>query len=211
MATGSNTISDRARTRALAQIQKDDEVARVEAAKMLSSDPASFVPLRKLLKVTTQWERRLSIVFALSWQRDMRSWAIFTKILGDENESPAVRAQAAEGLAYYFYRKRRGTSSFQSAIELLEAALADTSPDVRYYAAFALGAAGERGSVLALRRAAKDRSTSKNFVGTVGDEAMDAITQIKSRNPRKALGVKSRLAPPAARRPHERALGGTKS
>jgi HEAT repeat protein len=182
LATGSNTISDRARTRALAQIQKDDEVARVEAAKMLSSDPASFVPLRKLLKVTTQWEMRLSIVFALSWQRDMRSWAIFIKILGDENESPAVRAQAAEGLAYCFYRKRRGTSSFQSAIELLEAALADPSPDVRYYAAFALGAAGEQGAVLALRRTAKDRSTSKNFVGTVGDEARDAITQIMSRN-----------------------------
>jgi HEAT repeat protein len=179
VATGFSTISGRARTRALAQIQKDDEVARVEAAKILSSDPASFVPLRKLLKIATQPELRLSIVFALSWQRDMRSWTIFIKIFGDENESPAVRAQAAEGLAYYFYRKRRGTPSFHSAIELLEEALADPSPDVRYYAAFALGAAGERGSVPALRRIAKDKSTSENFVGTVGDEAMDAITQIK--------------------------------
>lgn len=180
MATRSSTISNRALTRALAQIQKDDEVTRVEAARTLSTDPASFVPLRSLLKAATRPETRLSIVFALSWQRDMRSWAIFTRILGDETESPAVRAQAAEGLAYNFYRKRRGKSSFQSAIELLETALTDPSPEVRYYAAFALGASGERGAIPALRRIAKDRSTSTNFVGTVGDEAMDAINQIKS-------------------------------
>lgn len=175
-----STLSARALKRALADIQKDDEVARVEAAKTLSADPAAFVPLRKLLQTATRPETRLSIVFALGWQSDMRSWAMFIKILGDQNESPAVRAQAAEGLAYKFYRKRRGTSTFQSVIKLLETALKDSSPDVRYYAAFALGTSGERGAIPALRIAAKDRSTSKNFVGTVGDEAVDAVKQIES-------------------------------
>lgn len=179
MAAKSSTLSDRALKRALAEIQKDDEVARVEAAKALSTDRATFIPLRKLLKTVTQPEKRLSIVFALSWQSDMRSWAIFIRILGDQNESPVVRAQAAEGLAYKFYRKRRGSASFQSAIELLKAVLIDSSPDVRYYAAFALGASGERGAIPALRKTAKDRSTSMNFVGTVGDEAMDAVKQIE--------------------------------
>jgi len=178
MAGKSSILSDRTLKRALAEIQKDDKVARVEAAKTLSTDLAAFIPLRKLLKTAARPETRLAIVFALSWHSDMRSWAIFIKILGDQNESPAVRAQAAEGLAYKFYRKRRGTSSFQSAIGLLEAVLTDPSPEVRYYAAFALGASGERGVIPALRKIAKDRSTSMSFVGTVGDEAMDAVKQI---------------------------------
>lgn len=174
------TLSDRALKRALADIQKNDGVVRVEAAKRLSTDPAAFVPLRKLLRMQTRSETRLSIVFALAWQSDMRSWAIFIKIVGDKNESPTVRAQAAEGLAYKFYRKRRGSLSSQSAIKLLKAVLTDSSPEVRYYAAFALGASGERGVIPALRKTAKDRTTSKNFVGTVGDEAMDAVKRIES-------------------------------
>ena len=138
MSANTRTLSNRARARALEKIQDDEKVARVEAAKALASDSAAFAPLRELLRTATRPEVRLAIVFALAWQRDMRSWAIFIKILGDRNESPAVRAQSAEGLAYKFHRKRRETSGFQSAIEILVAALTDASPDVRYYAAFAL-------------------------------------------------------------------------
>lgn len=181
MSANTRTLSNRARARALAEIQEDEEVARVEATKALATDSAAFIPLRELLRTATRPEVRLSIVFALAWQRDMRTWPIFIKLLGDRNESPAVRAQAAEGLAYKFYQKRRGTSGFQSAIEILVAALTDASPDVRYYAAFALGVSGERKVIPALRKAAKDRSTSKNFVGTVGDEAMHAVKQVVAR------------------------------
>ena len=180
MATKSRTLSNRARARALAEIQEDEAVARVEAAKALATDTAAFIPLRELLRTMTRPEVRLAVIFALTWLSDMRSWAIFLKLLDDRNESPAVRAQAAEGLAYKFHRKRKGTSGFQSAIKILVAALTDASPDVRYYAAFALGASGERKVIPALRKAVKDRSTSKNFVGTVGDEAMDAVKQIES-------------------------------
>lgn len=178
MSANNRALSNRARARALAEIQGDEKVARVEAAKALASDAAAFASLRELLRTATRPEVRLSIVFALAWQRDMRSWAIFIKILGDRNESPAVRAQAAEGLAYKFHRKRRETSDFQSAIEILVAALTDVSPEVRYYAAFALGASGERKVLQALRKAAKDQSTSENFVGTVGGEAINAAKQI---------------------------------
>ncbi len=160
------------------KFQGDEEVTRVEAAKALATDPAAFVPLRKLLRTATRPASRLAVVFALAWQSDMRSWAIFIKLLGDRNESPAVRAQAADGLAYKFHRKRRGTSGFQSATKILVTALTEASPDVRYYAAFALGASGERKVIPALRKAAKDRSTSENCVGTVG--AMHAVEQIES-------------------------------
>jgi HEAT repeat protein len=176
------TISNRARARALAAIQEDDKVARVEAAKALASDVAAFVPLRELLRTANRPEVRRAIIFALAWQRDMRSWEIFIKILGDRNESPAVRAQAAEGLAYKFHRKRRGASGFQSAIEVLVSALTDASPDVRYYAAFALGASGERAVLPALRKAAKDSSISESFVGTVGDEAIEAAERIMAKS-----------------------------
>lgn len=180
MTAKSSTLSDRALKRALAAIQDDDEVARFEAAKTLSTDPAAFDPLRKLLPTTTRPENRLPIVYALSWQSDLRGWALFIRILGDPNESAAVRSQAAEGLAYNFHRKRAGASGFRAAIESLTAALTDPSPDVRYYAAFALGASGERAAIPALRKVVKDRATSKDFVGTVGGEARDAIERIGS-------------------------------
>lgn len=182
MSANTRTLSNRARARALAEIQEDEELVRVEAAKALASDSAAFVPLRELLRTATRPEVRLAVVFALTWQKDMRGWAKFIKILGDRNESPAVRAQAAEGLAYKFHRKRKETSDFQPAIEILVAALTDVSPDVRYYAAFALGASGESKVLPALLKAAKDRSTSENFVGTVGDEAMNAAEQIIANN-----------------------------
>ena len=123
MTTKSRSLFNRSLARALAEIQKDEKVARVEAAKALSTEPAAFIPLRELLRTVTRPESRLAVVFALAWQSDMRSWAIFIKLLGDRNESPAVRAQAAEGLAYKFHRKRRGTSGFQVAIKILVAAL----------------------------------------------------------------------------------------
>ena len=176
------TLSNRARARALKEIQDAEKVVRVEAAKVLASDTAAFVPLRDLLRTATRPEVRLAIVFALTWQWDMRSWTTFIKILGDRNEAPAVRAQAAEGLAYKFNRKRRGALGHQSAIQALLAALTDVSPDVRYYAAFALGASGEKEVIRALRKAANDRSTSKNFVGSVGDEAMNAVKEILARD-----------------------------
>jgi HEAT repeat protein len=182
MSATARTLSNRARARALLEIQEVDDIVRVEAAKVLASDSAAFVPLRELLRTATRPEVRLAIVFALTWQWDMRSWAIFIKLLGDRNDSPAVRAQAAEGLAYKFHRKRRGTLGFQAAIEVLVAALTDGSPDVRYYAAFALGVSGERKVVAALRKATKDQATSKNFVGTVGDEAMRAVEKINANN-----------------------------
>lgn len=182
MSVTARTLSNRARARALVEIQEVDNIVRVEAAKVLASDSAAFVPLRELLRTATRPEVRLAIVFALTWQWDMRSWAIFIKLLGDRNDSPAVRAQAAEGLAYKFHRKRRGTLGFQSAIEGLVAALTDVSPDVRYYAAFALGVSGEPKVIPALRKATKDRATSKGFVGTVGDEALRAVKKLNANN-----------------------------
>lgn len=182
MIAKTRTLSNRARVRALAEIQDADHIVRVEAAKVLASDAAAFAPLRDLLRTATRPEVRLAIVYALTWQWDMRSWAIFVKLLSDLNDNPAVRAQAAEGLAYKFHRKRRGTLGYQSAIEKLVGALTDASPDVRYYAAFALGVSGERKVIAALRKATKDRATSKNFVGPVGDEAMRAVNKIEANN-----------------------------
>lgn len=179
MTVPSGVLSRRALKRALVDIQDEDATARFEAATLLSHDPAAFTTLCSLLRTVTRPEIRHPIVYALNWQTDLRGWAIFVKILRDQHESAAVRAQAAEGLAYMFHRKRKGTRCFHSAIELLTTSLADPSADVRYYSAFALGASGERTAVPALRQAAKDRATSNNFVGTVGHEARDALKRIE--------------------------------
>jgi len=171
-------LSNRDRTSALADIRGNDRVAKVEAAKKLSTDSSTYSDLRRLLRHENREDTRHAIAFALSWQDDLRSWSILVRLLSDRSESPMVRGQAAEGLAYKFHRKRKGSLGFQSAIRALVAALSDPSPEVRYFSVFALGASGDRRMLPVLRRMKRDRARLVGF-GAVSDEAKEAIKRIQ--------------------------------
>ena len=181
----------------LTNLEDDDLVVKIEAAKRLAASKTAFAPLRDLLKLSTSIETRFAIVFALSWQNDLRVWKTLISLLRDEHESPRVRAQAAEGLANMFHRKRKGTTGFNAALVVLTNALKDVSSEVRYFAAFALGASRDPSVVPALRRLRHDQATSEAYVGTVGDEVSTAIADIlastKAGHPRlrKGLGTQA--------------------
>jgi HEAT repeat protein len=163
----------------------------VEAAKRLATDPSLASTLLRLLRVEKRIEARQAILFALSWQDDLRTWHPLIRILANSDESPKVRAQAAEGLAYKFFRKRKGSKGFKAAVEALVAALKDPSPEVRYFAVFALGASLDRAVVPVLRRMTRDRENPTGFMGTVGEEAEEAIERIQTQ---RAKGVAQRLS-----------------
>lgn len=55
----------------------------------------------------------------------------------------------------------------------------DSPPEVRYYAAFALGASGATSVIPLLREMTRDNARSSAFVGSVGEEAQAAIDHIK--------------------------------
>lgn len=177
------TLFARERSRALRELRGSEEVARVEAAKKLACDPSAFPDLRKLLRVEQSAVIRHAIVFALTWHDDLRSWPILVRLLTDKTESPLVRGQAAEGLAYLFHRKRRERPDFRAGVDALVVALSDPSPEVRYFAAFALGAAGDASTLHVLNKLTEDRARPAGFVGTVGDEAKAAIQRLSPLRP----------------------------
>jgi len=99
--------------------------------------------------------------------------------LTDATEEPTVRGQAAEALAWYYLMRGRCP-----AVAPLVATLDDSSPEVRFWAAYALGIIGARDALPALERlAVTDHATPlwSGSVGTVGEEAVSAITAIHAR------------------------------
>jgi len=107
----------------------------------------------------------------------------FVTILQNGHESPGLRGQVAEGLAYLHGpcagaprdRRRR---AYREAGQLLITALGDPAAEVRFWAAFALGSMHYRAALPVLRKLAR---TDKERFGnwwTVGEEAADAVDHI---------------------------------
>lgn len=156
-----------------AQLLGDDHGAMVEAAKRLAESKSASPKLRELLRRERREPTRHAILYALSWKRDPRAWPIFVRVLSDRSESPLVRGQAAEGLAYNFHRKRKGSAGFESAFAALISASRDESAEVRFYVAFALGASRDARALPVLRKMTRDRA--------VAAEARDAIMRLQTR------------------------------
>jgi HEAT repeat protein len=164
---------------ALKALGDDDRRTVVDAARLLASGRGMAVPLLKKLKTEPRAVNRQGILYAISWQDDLRAWWPLVKVLADVDEAPAVRGQAAEGIAYLLGRKSRDRLGYLIAKEVLLWALNDSSPEVRYYAIFALGASRDGSVIPALQRMMKDSGRSDAIVGTVGEEACRAIDWIQ--------------------------------
>lgn len=115
--------------------------------------------------------------------------AAFVTILQNQEETPGLRGQAAEGLAYLFgpcagARHDRHGRAYRRAGQILVAALGDPAAEVRFWAAFALGAMRYRAALPVLRKLARtDKEMFSNW-WTVGKEATDAVDLIKGHPPR---------------------------
>lgn len=163
---------------ALDALRGGNRTVLLEAARRLASNKGLAVTLLQMLKEESRVSNRHGILYALSWQGDVRVWWPLLKVLANVNEVPLVRGQAAEGIAYLFWRKRQGSLAYRIAIELLTWTLSDTSAEVRYYALFALGASKDPAVIPTLRAMTEDDGRSDSIVGTVGQEAQKAIRWI---------------------------------
>jgi len=115
--------------------------------------------------------------------------------VSDRTEDPRVRGQAAETLGY-ITRDRR-TRQYREVAHALIDALADASPIVRFWAAFALGSMRARQAVPALRHlATTDQEVCPGW-WRVGDEAGDAVISIEGGTPpeRRRSGGPTELNP----------------
>jgi hypothetical protein len=144
---------------------------------------ASFLNgLEKLTRPGNPPLRREAAAYALSclsydMLEDVARWVdVFLNILEDD-DSPAVCGHACEGLGNLLWHVDGRLAPVRKAKKHLVEALKNDSPEIRFWAAFALGKIGSRTSIPALRKAAKDKTLHKGW-WTVGEEAQDAITEI---------------------------------
>jgi HEAT repeat protein len=124
---------------------KDREIVW-ESAKALSILKTRSVVPKLISSLKSQWiEHRSAAAYALGMMREPRAIAHLEAVLADRKESPTVRGHAAEALAYL--KKRRSFTVLLSALD-------DPEPEVRRWAAFALGELGDKRALPELKRVA---------------------------------------------------------
>lgn len=103
------------------------------------------------------------------------AFAPLLTVLLDECEVPAVRAQAAESLGDRLEFLDRRTRRFRQALSALLAALDHSAPELRFWAAFALGKLRSRQALAKLQHLATTEMASCPGWWAVRDEASDAV------------------------------------
>jgi HEAT repeat protein len=183
--------------------QKRDAV--LDAAALLGSvgRPASVAPLAKLLAASADPEvrqvaglsigriggqeavrilidalgsepcidARVRLVDALAYPGLAEASGILRRVLTDTGEAASVRAVAAESL---------GRLGSPEALDDLLGVLSDPEPEIRFFAAYALGLVGSRDALDALSQLASEDDASVAGLGSVAEEAREAIEAILS-------------------------------
>lgn len=110
-------------------------------------------------------EHRAAAAYALGMMHESNAVEPLIKALTNTKESPTVKGYAAEALAYI---------RDQRSVEPLLSGLRDNSPEVRFWAAFALGEIGDARALTELRRVAQSDRGKCPGMGSVRLEAQRA-------------------------------------
>lgn len=109
--------------------------------------------------------------------------AILADIVMNRDIPTLSRAQTAEALGRRMRLGGRRSAAWQAAARTLIRALSDPAPEVRLFAAHALGNAGVESALPALGRLARDDKTRTAEFGSVGHAAHNALEQLQSPQP----------------------------
>jgi HEAT repeat protein len=134
---------------------------------------ASVRPLIRALSKGAAAGNRSSAAWTLGTLRTKAALSALLKVLTKRDESPQVRAEAADALG--------GVGDRKAFPELVEA-LGDPEPQVRFWAAYALGNLGDRRAIPHLKRLLSDTTVVPGW-WSIGKEAADAIETITTNNP----------------------------
>lgn len=157
--------------------KKVDVIARSQAAVALSmlGSKRPVKPLISAIRHSNEDFVREYAVYILGWLNDERGVEPLMDILKNDKESSRLRAQAAESLGHL------GTAHAAVSISLLISTMQDTSPEVRFWVAFALGELGDQTALHTLEHHAKNDTSVIPGWGSVDKEAREAINLIKIR------------------------------
>lgn len=145
-----------------------------EAAKALGNIKSRKV-LKPLINVLLQGEdveKRVASAYTLGLLRDKRAIEPLVSILRNKAEQPKVRAQVAEVLVWFNDRRK-------TVIDPLIAGLKDTSVEVKFWSAFALGELKIKRAVSKLKQMAAEDDDVLPGWWSISREASNAIDRIK--------------------------------
>jgi HEAT repeat protein len=130
--------------------------------------------LERILVSGKSAEARKRAAWALGFLRYEHAAPALLRTLADRNEETDVRAHAAEALGHIAPQ-----TGHDEALAALLHALTDPEPEIRFWAAFALGNLGDERAIPALQRLADRDSDSVPGWWSIRKEALDSIEQIK--------------------------------
>lgn len=126
---------------------------------------------RELLSASSDSPTRLAAVYALGRLRERTALDDLCRIVGDLEEPPALRGQATEALGYL--------ADSRSLPSLLHAAR-DQAPEVRFWAAFALGQIGGSAAEAILEEMTRNDHAYVEGWWEISKEAATALKSIRS-------------------------------
>jgi HEAT repeat protein len=165
-------MTDEERQQIISRLNGRNQVDAFEAAKAVweESDKELEQPLIRTLKSGRSPFNRAAAAYAMQAVNTQQTIRALEGAVRNKREHPRVRGEAAEALAHCHRRKSH---------DVLLAGLRDSSKDVRFWCAFALGEMAEKRAVPALKRlVGTDRRIMKGF-HSVAKEAGDAIEIIQ--------------------------------
>jgi HEAT repeat protein len=168
-------MTDEQRLRIVSRLNGRNQVDAFEAAKAIweDSDERLERPLILTLKNGRRAFNRAAAAFAMQMVTSKRTIRALERTVKNKSERPRVRGEAAEALAHHHRKESH---------DVLIAGLRDSSKDVRFWCAFALGEMAEKRAVPALERlVGSDRRVVKGF-HSVSKEAADALENIQTGN-----------------------------
>ncbi len=154
-------------------------------------------PTRQLIALLLDPQRasdqRYAAGYALAFTncalRDPRVAGVFMTVAGDQHAPPNVRGVMAEGLGILFSGQGYQNPKYDETGQLLISLLHDLAPEVRFWAAFALGSLRYRPALPELQQLASSDTAWLDGWWTVGEEAADAIDDIEGRESPVRVGL----------------------
>ena len=163
-----------------AALESGDDVARWEAAKALAGidSEANRAKLVRLIRDHPEPEVRMTASYTLGFAACGGSPDEVDALVGrleDGREAVDVRCHAAEALGHMLDHENLGRDR---AIPPLRQALGDDLPEVRFWAAFALGNIGGPSEIAALEQLTTDETVIPGW-WSIGKEASESVEQIR--------------------------------
>jgi HEAT repeat protein len=160
------------RRRLVRALSARDEAKRWRAATELShvDDPRTLRRVERLLESRGPAEGRAAAAYVLGFSGTSDVSGVLVRRLADPEESPVVRAHAAEALGHLLQYQ----PVFADIRTTIVACLRDPEPEVRFWSAFAAGVLGLQESRPQLERLKSDEVSIEGW-WTVGEEAEWAL------------------------------------